>query len=53
MGDEEDEPGREDTGTKGESDRPTGTSTARSATTVDPQGSGPESPAAPPGDQGG
>jgi hypothetical protein len=48
------EPGREDLGTKGESDRPVGTSTARDATSVDPQDPDhPGSPSMPPGDQGG
>lgn len=35
------EPGRKDTGTDGGADRPTGTSTARDATGVDPGGSEP------------
>ncbi len=34
---EEKEPGRQDTGTEGKANRPTGTSTARDATGVDPQ----------------
>jgi hypothetical protein len=33
----EKEPGRQDTGTEGDANRPTGTSTARDATGVDPQ----------------
>jgi hypothetical protein len=33
----EKEPGRQDTGTEGKANRPTGTSTARDATGVDPQ----------------
>ena len=49
---QEDEPGREDTGTKGSSDRPTGTSDERASTSVDPndESGGPTMPA---GDQGG
>jgi hypothetical protein len=39
------EAGRQDTGTQGESQRPTGTSTARDVTAVDPQE--PIDPAAP------
>jgi hypothetical protein len=35
--DEGKEPGRHDTGAQGESERPTGRSTARDATSVDPQ----------------
>ena len=34
---EDKEPGRQDTGTEGKANRPTGTSTARDATGVDPQ----------------
>lgn len=34
---DETEPGRQDTGTQGETERPTGTSTARDFTSVDPQ----------------
>ncbi len=34
---DEKEPGRQDTGTEGKANRPTGTSTARDATGVDPQ----------------
>jgi hypothetical protein len=48
------EPGRQDAGTKGESDRPVGTSDARDATSVDPQEpTHPDSPTLPPGDQAG
>ena len=36
---QEDEPGRDDAGTKGPSDRPVGTSDERDATSVDPDGS--------------
>ena len=36
---QEDEPGRDETGTKGPSDRPVGTSDERDATSVDPDGS--------------
>jgi hypothetical protein len=52
-GAEEDEAGREDLGTKGESDRPVGTSTARDSTGVDPQDSVTGGPTQPAGDQGG
>jgi len=47
VGKQEDEPGREDAGTKGASDRPYGTSDARDSTSVDPQDStgGPTQPA--------
>ena len=50
---QEDEPGREDEGTKGASDRPVGTSDERDSTSVDAsetQSGGPHMPA---GDQGG
>lgn len=40
VADRQDEPGRTDEGTKGESGRPVGSSTSRDATTVDPQESG-------------
>jgi hypothetical protein len=50
---QENEPGRDDTGTKGPSDRPTGTSGKRASTGVDPQDSGADSPTMPSGDQGG
>ena len=50
----EGEAGRETLGTKGQSERPYGTSDASSATGVDPQEPiDPESPSMPPGDQGG
>jgi hypothetical protein len=46
--------GRYDTGTKGESQRPTGGTTARASTSIDPQEPiDPESPHMPYGDQGG
>jgi hypothetical protein len=41
------EAGREDTGTEGPTDRPTGTSTARDATGVDPQEPNEGGPASP------
>jgi hypothetical protein len=48
------EPGRSDTGTQGESQRPVGTSTARDSTGVNPQEPiDQESPTLPHGDQGG
>jgi hypothetical protein len=49
----EDEAGREDLGTKGESERPVGTSTARDSTGVDPQETVTGGPTQPAGDQGG
>lgn len=52
-GQEGKEAGRHDTGTQGESQRPTGTSTARDSTGVDPQEPIEESPSLQPGDQGG
>jgi hypothetical protein len=52
--DEGQEPGREMLGTKGESNRPYGTSTARDATGVNPQDPiTDDMPQMPPGDQGG
>ena len=50
---QEDEEGREDTGAKGESDRPTGVSDTRAATSVDPHDTGSGGPTMPAGDQGG
>jgi hypothetical protein len=47
------EAGRRDTGTQGESQRPTGTSTARDSTGVDPQEPIEEAPSLQTGDQGG
>jgi hypothetical protein len=52
-GAEENEAGREDLGTKGESDRPYGTSDARDSTGVDPQETVTGGPTQPAGDQGG
>lgn len=50
---QEDEPGREDTGTKGPSDRPHGTSDERASTSVDPNETESGGPHMPAGDQGG
>jgi hypothetical protein len=50
---QEDEAGREDLGTKGQSERPVGTSTARDSTGVDPQETVTGGPTQPAGDQGG
>ena len=50
---QEDEPGRDDTGTKGPADRPTGTSDERAATSVDPDNTESGGPTMPAGDQGG
>jgi hypothetical protein len=50
---QEDEPGREDTGTKGPSDRPVGTSDERASTSVDPDDTVSGGPTMPAGDQGG
>ncbi|MBA3956319.1 MAG: hypothetical protein H0X58_06620 [Acidimicrobiia bacterium] len=44
------EAGRHDTGTRGESERPTGTSDERDSTGVNPQGSGDAAPTMPTGD---
>ncbi|HET6751557.1 MAG TPA: hypothetical protein VFL71_20115 [Actinomycetes bacterium] len=49
----EDEPGRETTGVKGESERPVGESSQRDSTGVGPQDPGEDSPNLPAGDQGG
>jgi hypothetical protein len=51
--DEGKEAGREDLGTKGQSDRPVGTSDARDSTGVDPQETVTGGPTQPAGDQGG
>lgn len=51
--DDDKESGRRDTGTKGESQRPTGKSDERDSTAVDPQDSQEGSPTMPSGDQGG
>ena len=53
VADAEDEEGREETGTKGESQRPVGKSDERDASSVNPQDSGEDSPTTPSGDQGG
>jgi hypothetical protein len=50
---QEDEEGRDDTGTKGETGRPTGTSDSRAGTSVDPHDSGSGGTHMPAGDQGG
>ena len=50
---QEDEPGRDDTGTKGASDRPTGVSDTRASTAVDPNDTESGGPTMPAGDQGG
>jgi hypothetical protein len=50
---QEDEPGREDTGTKGPSDRPVGVSDERTSTSVDPNETESDGPTMPAGDQGG
>jgi hypothetical protein len=48
-----DEPGREDTGTQGPSDRPVGVSDERASTSVDPNETESGGPTMPAGDQGG
>jgi hypothetical protein len=50
---QEDEPGRDDTGTRGASDRPTGVSDERASTSVDPNETESGGPTMPAGDQGG
>ena len=50
---QEDEEGREDTGTKGGSDRPTGVSDQRASTSIDPNDTQSGGPTMPAGDQGG
>jgi hypothetical protein len=50
---QEDEEGREDTGTKGATDRPTGVSDSRASTAVDPQDTESGGPTMPAGDQRG
>ena len=50
---QEDEPGREDTGTRGPTDRPAGVSDNRASTSVDDQDNGSGGPTMPAGDQGG
>jgi hypothetical protein len=53
IGKQEDEPGREDVGTKGPSDRPVGVSDERASTSVDPDETESGGPHMPAGDQGG
>jgi len=53
VSDAEDEEGREETGTRGKSQRPVGKSDERDASSVNPQDSGEDSPTTPSGDQGG
>jgi hypothetical protein len=50
---QEDEPGREDTGTRGPTDRPAGVSDDRASTSVDDQDTESGGPTMPAGDQGG
>ena len=50
---QEDEPGREDTGTRGPTDRPVGVSDDRASTSVDDQDTESGGPTMPAGDQGG
>ena len=50
---QEDEPGRQDTGTKGPTDRPTGVSDQRASTGIDPNDTESGGPTMPAGDQGG
>jgi hypothetical protein len=50
---QEDEEGRDDTGTKGPTDRPTGVSDERASTSVDPDDTESGGPTMPAGDQGG
>jgi hypothetical protein len=50
---QEDEPGREDTGTRGPTDRPTGVADGRASTSVDDQDTESGGPTMPAGDQGG
>ena len=50
---QEDEPGREDTGTRGPTDRPAGVSDDRASTGVDDQDAESGGPTMPAGDQGG
>ena len=50
---QEDEPGRDDAGTKGASDRPVGVSDERASTSVDPDDTESGGPTMPAGDQGG
>ena len=50
---QEDEPGREDTGTRGPTDRPVGVSDDRASTSVDEKDTESGGPTMPAGDQGG
>jgi hypothetical protein len=50
---QEDEPGRDETGTQGPSDRPAGVSDERDSTSVDPSETESGGPTMPAGDQGG
>ena len=50
---QEDEPGRDDTGTSGPSERPVGVSDERASTSVDPNETASGGPTMPAGDQGG
>jgi hypothetical protein len=50
---QEDEEGREDTGAKGDADRPVGVSDERASTSVDPDDTVSGGPTLPAGDQGG
>jgi hypothetical protein len=50
---QEDEPGREDTGTEGPADRPVGVSDERASSSVDPEDTESGGPTLPAGDQGG
>jgi hypothetical protein len=50
---QEDEPGRDDTGSRGPSDRPVGVADERASTSVDPNETESGGPAIPAGDQGG
>jgi hypothetical protein len=50
---QEDEEGRDDAGTKGPTDRPTGVSDERASTAVDPNATESGGPTMPAGDQGG
>jgi hypothetical protein len=51
--DQEDEPGREDAGTRGPTDRPVGVSDERASSAVDPDETRSGGPTMPAGDQGG
>ena len=53
VGEQEDEPGRDDAGTRGPTDRPVGVSDERASTGVDEQDTESGGPTMPAGDQGG